>query len=289
MPPFPTISPPLTHFKPYPTGKDVQMAETVNRHGQVADLCYHAGITSSLRQGLNTVDETEETLLVRTTVVELGKKHTKPVVSHSGCTRFEFESPAVQRLLAGKIVENATGMVFPVVVSDSMRIPIQNRCVPRGDNKRVITITLRAKLQFFGKPRFDNVRILMEGELHPCGRHQDILFARCLGFFRDKNDEHFVAVHYYKKVGRNLTDLKTRLTKVQPEKPSLYASYDILPVGAILNGALLVQDRGTKQRIGDPPQFWVRQSPREHNHLIHFYGQKPFVDGQSQLHRDGFS
>ena len=59
-----------------------------------------------------------------------------------------------------------------------------------------------------------------------------------------------------------------------------------MPVGAILNGALLVQDRGTKQRAQDAPHYWVRQSPREFNYLLDFYGERPFVEGQSQLMRD---
>ena len=69
-------------------------------------------------------------------------------------------------------------------------------------------------------------------------------------------------------------------------QPNLASSYDIMPVGAILNGALLVQDQGIKQRAREAPQYWVRQSPREYNYLLDFYGQQPFVQGESQLVRD---
>ena len=81
-------------------------------------------------------------------------------------------------------------------------------------------------------------------------------------------------------------DLKARLAKVQPMRRHRYESYDILPVGAILNGALLVEDRGMKRRAGDTSQYWVRQSPREYNELLDFHGQRPFVPGESQLRRD---
>ena len=38
-------------------------------------------------------------------------------------------------------------------------------------------------------------------------------------------------------------------------------SYDILPVSAVINGALLVCDSGRMRRQKDPKEYWVRQSP----------------------------
>ena len=81
-------------------------------------------------------------------------------------------------------------------------------------------------------------------------------------------------------------NMRARLGKVKPMNPHHYSSYDIVPVGAILNGALLAQDRGSKLRPQDGTQYWVRQSPREFNFLLDFYGERPFVEGQSQLMRD---
>ena len=65
-----------------------------------------------------------------------------------------------------------------------------------------------------------------------------------------------------------------------------YGSYDIMPVGSILNGALLVTDRGMKTTPNAPSHLWVRQSPREYNHLLDFYGERPFIQGDNQLRRD---
>jgi hypothetical protein len=60
-----------------------------------------------------------------------------------------------------------------------------------------------------------------------------------------------------------------------------------MPVGAVLNGALLVKDRGLKQRyVSDPAQYWVRQSPREYNHLLDYYGEQKYQEGETQLQRD---
>lgn len=128
--------------------------------------------------------------------------------------------------------------------------------------------------------------MLVEIDPLPCGRTQDIVFARCVAFFRDRAGEHYVAVHWYEKAGTRQVDTKARLVKVKPMAVNRVDSYDIMPVGSILNGALLVQDRGMKNRPGAQPHYWVRQSPREYNFLLDFYGIRPFVDGESQLRRD---
>jgi hypothetical protein len=177
-------------------------------------------------------------------------------------------------------------MVLPIAVSDTMRIPLQNRSVEMGAVNRVEVLTLRARPKFFGKPRYDNVKILVEIEPEPDGRNMEIAFGRCVAFYRDSAGDHFVGVHWYEKVGSKLIDRKARLAKVRPMKRSLYTSFDVMPVGAILNGALLVQDRGIRQRPQDPPQYWVRQSPREYNHLLDFTRQRPFIAGESQLSGD---
>jgi hypothetical protein len=83
-----------------------------------------------------------------------------------------------------------------------------------------------------------------------------------------------------------LIDMTARLAKVKPMNKTRYSSYDVMPIGAILNGALLVRDRGMKIYPRDTPEYWVRQSPREYNRLLNFMGQRPFVAGESQLSRD---
>jgi hypothetical protein len=275
---------PLTNHGLHGIGKDEQLAAIVHRHEIVADLCYHANVCSSLRQGKNTVDETSMELRYRTTTVTLTGK-TYPVMA-TGFTTFKYETNPVGVLLMNKLRQNEQRMVPPYTVSDTMRIPLQNRSVKRGAVNRIEVLTLRAKRHFFGKPRYDNVKVLVSIVPLPCGRDHDIYFARCVAFFRDSENNHFAAVQWYDKAGPRRIQKQARLAKVKPMKVNAYASYDIVPVGSILNGALLVKDRGIKQRARDPPQYWVRQSPREYNHLLHYYGEQPFVEGESQLMRD---
>ena len=192
----------------------------------------------------------------------------------------------VRDVFQGKLVENYHHMVVPIVVSHTMRIPLQNRSVERGNVNRVEVLTLRARAKFFNKPRYDNVKVLVQIEPLPDGRDTEIAFGRCVAFFRDSAGDHFVGVHWYESVGRKLIDMTARLAKVKPMNKTRYSSYDVMPIGAILNGALLVRDRGIKQYPRDTPEYWVRQSPREYNRLLNFMGQRPFVAGESQLSRD---
>ena len=78
-----------------------------------------------------------------------------------------------------KIRLNGANMVFPVMVSDSIRIPMQNRSVEMGDRERIEVITLRARKKIFGKQRYDNVKVLVEVEPLPDGtpRHEIHLVA----------------------------------------------------------------------------------------------------------------
>ena len=150
------------------------------------------------------------------------------------------------------------------------------------------------------------------------GTETEVAFARCCGFYQDRMANHFTwvrkgepsslhntihtntystttrepysAYHFFpQQVLATHVDPKARLAKVQPTPRRLHAFYDIMPVGAIINGALLIQDRRIKQRPNDPPQFWVRMSPREYNWFLNFNRITPFIKGQSQLERHGIN
>ena len=261
------------------------MTGVVHRHAVVADLCYHAKLTSTLRQGLNTVDQTVGELEARnTTVVLTGKQFD---VSEMAETSFAYASPGEQKFMKTKLRNNASDMVFPLLVSNTMRIPLQNHGVKMGALDRIEVLTLRARPSFHGKTRYDNLMLLVECDPHPDGRDEDIVYGRCVAFYQDKAGDHFVAVHWYESCpSLGHFDASARLGKVQPMNSKRLESYDIMPVGAILNGALLVQDRGLKQRRTDVPQYWIRQSSREYNFLLHFYGLQRFRQGESQLQRD---
>ena len=274
----------LTNHGMHGSGKDMQLAAIVHRHSVVADLCYHAKLECNLRQGKDFADTSAANLDDSFDSVSLRGKLFPVFRNHT--SKFPYENGRVAGIFMHKLRANEARLLFPVTLSDTMRMPLQNRCVEKGKKARVEVLTLRARMNFFGKRRFDNVKLLVEMEPLPDGRRHDICYGRCVAFFSDCSSRHYVGVHWYVKVGTQHLDLKSRLQKVTAMTPNEYASYDILPVEAILNGALLVQDRGMKRRPQDAPQYWVRQSPREYNQLLHFYGERPFVPGESQLSRD---
>ena len=127
----------------------MQLAAIIHRHTTVVELCYHAKLNSTLRQGSNTVDQTAVELEDRNTTVKLTGK--KAQAGACGTTRFKFQNSRVDRLMRTKIRQDGANMVFPVMVSDSIRISMQNRSVEMGDRERIEVITLSARENFFGK------------------------------------------------------------------------------------------------------------------------------------------
>ena len=67
----------------------------------------------------------------------------------------------------------------------------------------------------------------------------------------------YVAIQWYQICGRVPVQRVTRMTKVE-----LIDSYQYVPVGSILNGALIVP-LATPPALGCPQQWWVLQSHRE--------------------------
>ena len=61
----------LTNHGKHKINKDMQLAAIIHRHTTVAELCYHAKLNSTLRQGSNTVDQTAVELEDRSTTVKL--------------------------------------------------------------------------------------------------------------------------------------------------------------------------------------------------------------------------
>ena len=76
-------------------------------------------------------------------------------------------------------------------------------------------------------------------------------------FFGDATKNNYVAIQWYKICGRVPIQRVSRMTKVE-----LMESYQYVPVGSILNGALIVP-LDTPPAPGCPQQWWVIQSQRE--------------------------
>ena len=166
---------------------------------------------------------------------------------------FQWTSDALARSMRLK----AASMDPPLTrASSTLHLTLKNRMTARGKPGRMPSVILRAK--HFGKhPWVDNIRVQYEvdGDVPAVG------FAKCLGFFGDSSNNNHVAIQWYKICGRLPLDRIARMCKVE-----LIDSFQYIPVGSILNGALIVP-LATKPLPGYPQQCWVIQSHRESTSL----------------------
>jgi len=61
----------------------------------------------------------------------------------------------------------------PVKVSLGLKMLLRDRQLPLGDPNRDVPVTLRSRAKLWGKPRYDDVKIAVEGSA------QTLYFARC--------------------------------------------------------------------------------------------------------------
>jgi hypothetical protein len=83
-----------------------------------------------------------------------------------------------------------------------------------------------------------------------------IFFGRCLAFFCDAIGDHYIALWWFEASNgdRNVIDPIVQMPRLQEASPTAPATYGIMNVEALLNGALLIPN-------GDI--FYALQSPRE--------------------------
>jgi hypothetical protein len=86
-------------------------------------------------------------------------------------------------------------------------------------------------------------------------------FGRCLAFFRDAIGDHYIAIRWFEACNgdRNVIDPIVQMPRVQEACITATTSYGVMPVTALLNGALLIPN-------GD--LFYALQSPREQDVYI---------------------
>ena len=138
------------------------------------------------------------------------------------------------------------------ISSKTLHVTVKNRQGLPGKKDRLRQIILRA-MHFRKEPWVDNIRLQYRGDdLVPA-----IGFAKCMGFFGDDFNNNYVAIQWYKICGRLPIDRVSRMYKVE-----LIESYQFVPVGSILNGALIVP-LAIEPAVGHPHQFWAVQSHRE--------------------------
>lgn len=147
-----------------------------------------------------------------------------------------------------KVASPTSSVKAPIVVASQLTLPLQNRQVKRGRPGRIVRATLRAASS--GSPKNDYVRVAVEGH----GGELRCQFAKCVAFYRDGSGGHFLGVQWLERAQRRAVDPTAKIAKLELAPTSRPSSFDIVPVGSILNGALILEFSGA---------CWAIQSPRE--------------------------
>ena len=124
----------------------------------------------------------------------------------------------------------------PHAISMQMTVVLRDRQLPHDDPECVAPVTLRATPMHHGKPRFNNVKVTVQGA-NRAGRRT--YFGKCIAFFRDAKCNHLVLLQWYQEVG-GVIDPIVGLPRLKLAPSTEPSSYDVLPAASIVNGALLV-------------------------------------------------
>ena len=85
--------------------------------------------------------------------------------------------------------------------------------------------------------------------------HSNYTHERCVAFFADSKGNHFVLLQWYTEKGRFPSGQISLLPHLRMSDPLKTRSYDVLPIGCVVNGALMVPNG---------KDHWALMSPREH-------------------------
>jgi hypothetical protein len=164
---------------------------------------------------------------------------------------FQWPSDGVARILRNKANANVPPLRL-VRASNTVHVTLKNRMTLKGKPGRMVNVILRAK---HGTKNVwvDNIRV----QYTDSSNLPKVGFAKCIGFFGDVHNNDHVAIQWYKICGRRPVQRIARMCKVE-----LMESYQYVPLGSILNGALIVP-LATEPLPGCPQQCWVIQSHRE--------------------------
>ena len=164
---------------------------------------------------------------------------------------FKWESDTVKTVLRRKAASMDPPLVL-VTASTSLYVVLKNRMTLPRKPGRLVPVLLRADPN--GPRRWvDNIKVQYRSD----DDVPAVGFAKCLGFFGDAAHNNHVAIQWYKICGRRSIGRISRMCKVE-----LMESYQYIPVGSILNGALIVP-LDTAPPPGYPQQSWAILSQRE--------------------------
>jgi hypothetical protein len=99
---------------------------------------------------------------------------------------------------------------------------------------------------------WDCIKLAVEGH----DGNVKLYFGRCLAFFCDIKRDHYVALRWFETCNgdNNVLDPIVQMPQLQLACSTKLSSYGVMPVSAILNGALLIPSTN---------KFYAVQSPRE--------------------------
>ena len=138
---------------------------------------------------------------------------------------------------------------LPITCSTQLKMTLEDLQLHHDDDRRYVTVTLRAQPTYSRRPAYDDVKVWIDED-----QGKRLYFARCQAFFKDGEDEHYVAVRWYAQTASPPPGTVLELPALTLAPENRTDSYSILPVECIINGAVLILHRG---------HYWAVQSPRE--------------------------
>ena len=123
----------------------------------------------------------------------------------------------------------------PIRCASQMKLTLPDYQELPGSPRRLMQQTLRALPEFQGKPALDYVKmdVDMDG-------HYRSYFARCVCFFVDSHNIHFIAVRWLTEVPGVVIDGTTLLPPLTMSPPGNTKSYSVMPATSMQNGALVL-------------------------------------------------
>ena len=140
----------------------------------------------------------------------------------------------------------------PIKVAPAISLTLRNRLAPIQSKRRYVRKVFRATSKFHSKEVWDCVKVAVEGS----DANVKLYFGRCLAFFCDIKGDHYVALRWFETCNgdNNVLDPIVQMPQLQLACSTKLSSYGVMPVSAILNGALLIPSSN---------KFDAMQSPRE--------------------------
>ena len=163
----------------------------------------------------------------------------------------------VNRVLLNAVLRDVNNGVLQwlphINVSSAISLTLRNRLAPIQSKRRYIKKVFRATSNFHSKEVWDCVKVAVEGS----DANVKLYYGRCLAFFCDIKGDHYVALRWFETCNgdNNVLDPIVQMPQLQLACSTKLSSYGVMPVSAILNGALLIPSTNNK--------FYAVQSPRE--------------------------